>query len=108
MQASCTTYAAYYGLLKNVEDGPRLPRKKAARSLAKFASLRPNDVEQNVRGDRRAFQAATTTSTEIGGGVEARDPGQAFEAARAALPALLRSLPLAANGSTDVRPLVAF
>ena len=47
--ASYTTYSAYYGLLKNVEDDPRLPRKKAARVLARFASLHPHNVEHFPR-----------------------------------------------------------
>ena len=34
-----TTYATYDRLLKAAEDDPALPKKKAARALAKFMSL---------------------------------------------------------------------
>jgi len=34
-----TTYATYYKLVKAVEDDPNLPKKKAAKALAKFMSL---------------------------------------------------------------------
>ena len=37
--ANYTTYKTYYRLLKAAEDDPDLPKKKAARALAKFMSL---------------------------------------------------------------------
>jgi type I restriction enzyme R subunit len=43
-----TTYATYYKLLKAAEDDPNLPKKKAARALAKFMSLHPHNIEQKT------------------------------------------------------------
>ena len=43
-----TTYATYYRLLKAAEDDPKLPKKKAARALAKFMSLHPYNIEQKT------------------------------------------------------------
>jgi type I restriction enzyme R subunit len=43
-----TTYATYYKLLKAAEDDPDLPKKKAARALAKFMSLHPHNIEQKT------------------------------------------------------------
>ena len=43
-----TTYKTYYRLLKAAEDDPNLPKKKAARALAKFMSLHPHNIEQKV------------------------------------------------------------
>jgi len=43
-----TTYAIYYRLVKAIEDDPDLPKKKAARALAKFMSLHPHNIEQKT------------------------------------------------------------
>jgi type I restriction enzyme R subunit len=43
-----TTYSTYYRLLKAAEDDPNLPKKKAARALAKFMSLHPHNIEQKT------------------------------------------------------------
>ena len=43
-----TTYATYYKLLKAAEDNPALPKKRAARALAKFMSLHPHNLEQKT------------------------------------------------------------
>ena len=43
-----TTYKVYYRLLKAAQDDPNLPKKKAARALAKFMSLHPHNIEQKV------------------------------------------------------------
>jgi type I restriction enzyme R subunit len=43
-----TTYATYYKLLKAAEDDPDLPKKKAARALAKFMSLHPHNIAQKT------------------------------------------------------------
>jgi len=43
-----TTYATYYRLVKAIEDDPRLPKKKAARVLARFMSLHPYNLEQKT------------------------------------------------------------
>jgi type I restriction enzyme R subunit len=43
-----TTYKTYYRLLKAAEDDPKLPKKKAARALAKFVSFHPYNIEQKT------------------------------------------------------------
>lgn len=43
-----TTYATYFKLLKAAEEDPSLPKKKAARALAKFMALHPYNVEQKT------------------------------------------------------------
>ena len=102
--ASYTTYAAYYGLLKNVEDDPKLPRKKAARALAKFASLHPHNVEQKTEVIVEHFRRAVMH--RLGG------RAKAMVVTPSRLHAVRYKLSferyLAENGYTDVRPLVAF
>jgi len=46
--ANYTTYKAYYGLIKSVDDDPEVPRKKAAKQLARFMSLHPHNIAQKV------------------------------------------------------------
>ncbi len=46
--AHYTTYATFYRLQKAVADDPALPKKRAARALAKFMSLHPHNVEQKT------------------------------------------------------------
>ena len=96
--------AAYYGLLKNVEDDPRLPRKKAARALAKFASLHPHNVEQKTEVIVEHFRR--NVMHRIGG------RAKAMVVTPSRLHAVRYKLSferyLAGNGYTDVRPLVAF
>ncbi|HDV5696854.1 TPA: type I restriction endonuclease subunit R [Legionella pneumophila] len=46
--ANYTTYKTYYGLIKSIEDDPEVPRKKAARQLARFMSLHPHNIAQKV------------------------------------------------------------
>jgi len=43
-----TTYATFFRVVKAVEDDPDLPRKKAARALAKFMTLHPHNIEQKT------------------------------------------------------------
>jgi type I restriction enzyme R subunit len=37
-----------YGLIKAIEDDPEVPRRKAARALARFMSLHPHNIAQKV------------------------------------------------------------
>jgi type I restriction enzyme R subunit len=99
-----TTYATYYRLVKAIEDDPNLPKKKAARALAKFMSLHPHNLEQKtevmvehfrqkVRGHLGGLaKAMVVTSSRL----HAVRYMQAFERY------------IAENKYTDVRPLVAF
>ncbi|MCG8049499.1 MAG: type I restriction endonuclease [Candidatus Thiodiazotropha endolucinida] len=43
-----TTYKRFFGLIKQVEDDPDVPRKKAAKALSRFLELHPVNIEQVV------------------------------------------------------------
>ncbi|MGB0723238.1 MAG: type I restriction endonuclease subunit R [Gammaproteobacteria bacterium] len=43
-----TTYKRFFGLIKQVEDDPDVPRKKAAKALARFLELHPVNIDQVV------------------------------------------------------------
>ena len=99
-----TTYATYYGLLKNIKDDPNLPRKKASRALAKFMSLHPHNIEQKTEVIVEHFRRS----------VRHRLDGRAK--AMVVTPSRLHAVRyklsfehyLKENGYTDIRPLVAF
>ena len=99
-----TTYKTYYKLVRAIEDNPQFPKRKATRSLARFMSLHPYNIEQktavmiehfrrNVKHllDRRAKAMVVTASR-----LHAVRYMHAFER-------YIRD-----NGYDDVRPLVAF
>ena len=43
-----TTYKRFFGLIKQVEDDPDVPRRKAAKALTRFLELHPVNIEQVV------------------------------------------------------------
>ena len=43
-----TTYKRFFGLIKQVEDDPDVPRKKAAKALTRYLDLHPVNIEQVV------------------------------------------------------------
>ncbi len=43
-----TTYKAYYGLIKSIENDPEVDKRKAARALARFMSLHPHNIAQKT------------------------------------------------------------
>ncbi|MEX2515470.1 MAG: type I restriction endonuclease [Gammaproteobacteria bacterium] len=43
-----TTYKRFFGLIKQVENDPEVPRKKAAKALARYLELHPVNIEQVV------------------------------------------------------------
>ena len=43
-----TTYKRFYGLIKTVEDDPRVPRRKAVKALIRYSELHPANIEQVV------------------------------------------------------------
>lgn len=43
-----TTYKRFFGLIKQVENDPEVPRKKAARALTRYLELHPVNIEQVV------------------------------------------------------------
>ena len=99
-----TTYATYYKLLKAAEDDPGLPKKKAARALAKFMSLHPHNIEQKTEVIVEHFRRSVMH--RLGG------RGKAMVVTASRLHAVRYKLAferyLAENGYKDVRPLVAF
>ena len=101
---SYTTYATYYRLLKAAEDDPNLPKKKAARALAKFMSLHPHNIEQKTEVIVEHFRRSVMH--RLGG------RGKAMVVTSSRLHAVRYKLAferyLAENGYRDVRPLVAF
>jgi len=99
-----TTYATYYRLLKAAEDDPNLPKKKAARALAKFMSLHPHNIEQKTEVIVEHFRRSVMH--RLGG------RGKAMVVTSSRLHAVRYKLAferyLAENGYPDIRPLVAF
>ena len=43
-----TTYKRFFGLIKQIEDDPEVPRKKAAKALGRYLELHPVNIEQVV------------------------------------------------------------
>ena len=43
-----TTYKRYFGLVKKIESDPEVPRRQAAKALARFMELHPVNIEQVV------------------------------------------------------------
>ena len=43
-----TTYKTYYRLIKSIEDDPKVEKRKAAQSLARFMSLHPHNIAQKT------------------------------------------------------------
>ena len=43
-----TTYKRFFGLIKQVEDDPDVPRRKAAKALGRYLELHPVNIEQVV------------------------------------------------------------
>jgi type I restriction enzyme R subunit len=99
-----TTYTTYYRLLKAAEDDPALPKKKAARALAKFMSLHPHNIEQKTEVILEHFRRSVMH--RLGG------RAKAMVVTSSRLHAVRYKLAfesyIAENGYTDVRPLVAF
>lgn len=67
--ANYTTYKTYYGLIKSIEDDPEVPKKKAARQLARFMSLHPHNIAQKVEVIVEHFRRST--KHKIGGRAKA-------------------------------------
>jgi len=46
--ANYTTYKRFFGLVKQIENDPEVPRKKAAQALTRYLELHPVNIEQVV------------------------------------------------------------
>jgi type I restriction enzyme R subunit len=99
-----TTYATYYKLLKAAEDDPDLPKKKAARALAKFMALHPYNIEQKTEVMVEHFRRSV--QHRLGG------RAKAMVVTSSRLHAVRYMLAfqhyIKEHGYTDIRPLVAF
>jgi type I restriction enzyme R subunit len=99
-----TTYATYYRLVKAIEDDPNLPKKKAARALARFMSLHPYNIEQKTEVMIEHFRQKVIT--HLGG----RAKAMVVTSSRLHAVRYMRAFEhyIAENKVADVRPLVAF
>lgn len=99
-----TTYATYYRLVKAVEDDPALPKKKAAKALAKFMSLHPHNLEQKTEVMVEHFRSKVRA--HLGGRAKAMVVTSSRLHAVRYMQAFQRYL--SEHGYSDIRPLVAF
>ena len=99
-----TTYKTYYRLLKKAEDDPKMPKKKAAKVLAKFLNLHPHNIEQKTEIIIEHFREHVRK--KIAG------RGKAMVVTGSRLQAIRYMLSfqkyINENKYTDIRPLVAF
>ena len=102
--ANYTTYKTYYRLLKAAEDNPDLPKKKAARALAKFMTLHPHNIDQKTEVMVEHFRRSVLPR------LARRAKAMLVTSSR--LHAVRYKLSferyLQENGYTDIRPIVAF
>ncbi|MEX2431443.1 MAG: hypothetical protein WD645_05935 [Dehalococcoidia bacterium] len=99
-----TTYATYYRLLKAAEDDPELPKKKAAKALAKFMSLHPYNIEQRTMVMVEHFRE------HVRHRLNGRAKAMVVTSSRLHAVRYMESFEryIQENGYTDIRPLVAF
>jgi len=99
-----TSYATYFRLVKAVEDDPNVPKKKAARALARFMSLHPHNIEQKTEVIVEHFRSKV--KNQLGGRAKAMVvTSSRLHAVRYLL--AFRTY-IQRNGYSDVSPLVAF
>ncbi|HEX9024760.1 MAG TPA: type I restriction endonuclease [Geobacteraceae bacterium] len=99
-----TTYKAYYGLIKSIEDDPQVEKKKAARSLARFMSFHPHNLAQKTEVMVEHFR--THTRHKIGG----RAKAMVVTSSRLHAVRYKQTFDkyIADKGYTDIKTLVAF
>ena len=102
--ANYTTYKAYFGLIKKVEHDPQVPKREAAKALARFLRMHPVNIRQKVEVIVEHFHSFTRH--KIGG------RAKAMVVTDSRLSAVRYKLALdkyiAEKGYTDIRSLVAF
>ncbi|GAB6095612.1 DEAD/DEAH box helicase family protein [Desulfatiferula olefinivorans] len=99
-----TTYKTYFKLVKAVEDDPCLPKKKAARALAKFLVMHPTNIAQKIEVIVEHFRGRVRT--HLGGRAKAMVVTGSRLQAVTYMEAFQRYID--EHGYNDVRPLVAF
>lgn len=99
-----TTYKTYFNLVKAVEDDPAMPKKKAAKKLAKFMTLHPVNIEQKTEIIVEHFRRSVRH--KIGG----RAKAMVVTSSRLHAVRYMLSFQeyIRENKYTDIRPLVAF
>ena len=102
--AHYTTYKRYHELLQKVEDDPEVPRRRAARALARFIDLHDYNIAQKVEVIVEHFR--THTRHRIGGRAKAMIVTSSRE--HAVRYKLGFDRYLKEKGYTDIKSLVAF
>jgi len=99
-----TTYKTYFGLIKSIEDDPKVDKKKAARALARFMSLHPHNIAQKTEVMMEHFYHFTRH--KIGG----RAKAMVVTSSRLHAVRYKQSFDkyIAEKGYTDIKTLVAF
>lgn len=64
-----TTYKRFFGLIRQIENDPEVPKRKAAKALGRFVSLHPYDIGQKVEIIIEHFRSSTRH--KIGGRAKA-------------------------------------
>ena len=102
--AHCTCYKRYYKLIQKVEADPEVPRRKAARALARFVEFHDYEIAQKVEVIVEHFR--THTRHKVGGRAKAMVvTGSREHAVRYKLGF---DRYIKEKGYTDVKSLVAF
>ncbi|MBE2200020.1 MAG: type I restriction endonuclease subunit R [Anaerolinea sp.] len=99
-----TTYKTYFRLSKEIDDDPRIHKKKASRAIARFVSLHPHNLAQKTEVIIEHFRQCVMD--KIGGKAKAM-------VVTASRPHVVRykeafDAYLQEKGYTDIRALVAF
>lgn len=102
--AHYTTYKSYFGLVKQVENDPSVPKREAARALARFLAFHPHNLRQKAEVIVEHFRSSTRH--KLGGRAKAMVvTGSRLQAVRykQEIDKYVRE-----KGYTDVKALVAF
>ena len=93
-----------YSMRQAIEDDPNLPKKKAARALAKFMSLHPHNIEQKTEVMVEHFRQ------KVMGHLAGRAKAMVVTSSRLHAVRYMQAFEryIAENKISDVRPLVAF
>ena len=91
-----TTYKRFYGLVKQIENDPQVPKRAAAKVLTQFLTLHPHNIEQVVTIIVEHFRA--NVMHEIGG----RAKAMVVTGSRLEAMAVLTSTALAPSSSASV------
>ena len=99
-----TTYKTYWRLLKRASEDPDVPKRRAARALAKFMALHPHNISQKTEVIVEHFRA------NVAGRLDRRGKAMVVTSSRLHAVRYVRAFRdyVAEKGYENVRPLVAF